>query len=122
MIAHAMKEIREREREQQKLIRAMCARLGEVQLDGLLEAIDDLPSQKKIDELEAKNTFLHKKSKKVSEELKEEKEAHQRWTSSISPSPSTRSWRPTSDILETWSTRRNSSTPTWPRLQSRPER
>ena len=54
----------------------MCARLGDVQPDGLLEAIDDLPSQKKVDKLEAKNTFLHEKSKKVSEELKEEKEAH----------------------------------------------
>ena len=44
VIAHAMKEIQEREREQQGLIRAICARLGNVQLDGLLEAIDDLPS------------------------------------------------------------------------------
>ena len=56
----------------------MCARLGNVQPDGLLEAIDDLPSQKKVDELEAKNTFLHEKSKKISEELKEEKEAHKK--------------------------------------------
>ena len=53
----------------------MCARLGNVQPDGLLEAIDDLPSQKKVDELKAKNTFLHEKSKKISEELKEEKQA-----------------------------------------------
>ena len=73
-----MKEIREREREQRELIRAICARLGNVQPDGLLEAIDDLPSQKNVDELEAKNTFLHKKSKKISEELKEEKEAHKK--------------------------------------------
>ena len=78
VIAHAMKEIREREREQQELIWAMCARLGDVQPDGLLEAIDDLFSQKKVDELEAKNTFLHEKSKKVSKELKEEKEAHRK--------------------------------------------
>ena len=78
MVAHAMKEIQEREREQQGLIRAMCARLGNVQPDGLLEAIDDLPSQKKVDELQAKNIFLHKKSKKISEELKEEKEAHKK--------------------------------------------
>ena len=56
----------------------MCARLGNVQPEGLLEAIDDLPSQKKVDELEAKNTFLHEKSKKVSKELKEEKEAHRK--------------------------------------------
>ena len=56
----------------------MCARLGNVQPEGLLEAIDDLPSQKKVDKLKAKNTFLHEKSKKVSEELKEEKEAHRK--------------------------------------------
>ena len=78
VIAHAMKEIREREREQQGLIRAMCARLGNVQPEGLREAIDDLPSQKKVDELEAKNTFLYEKAKKVSDELKEEKEAHRK--------------------------------------------
>ena len=76
VIAQAMKEIREREREQRELIRALCARLRDVQPDGLLEAIDDLPSQKKVDELEAKSTFWHEKAKKVSDELKEEKEAH----------------------------------------------
>ena len=58
VIAHAMKEIREREREQQGLIRAMCARLGNIQPDGLLEAIDNLPSQKRVEELEAKIAFL----------------------------------------------------------------
>ena len=78
MIAHAMKEIREREREQRELIRALCTRLGDVQPDGLLEAIDDLPSQKKVDKLKAKSTFLHEKAKKVSDELKEEKEAHRK--------------------------------------------
>ena len=78
VIAHAMKEIREREREQQGLIRAMCARLGNIQPEGLLDAIDDLPLQKKIDELEAKNLFLHEKAKKFSGELKEEKEAHRK--------------------------------------------
>ena len=78
MIAHAMKEIRERECEQQGLIRAMCARLGNIQSDGLLEAIDNLPSQKRVEELEAKIAFLQEKSKKVSEELREEKEAHKK--------------------------------------------
>ena len=78
VIAYAVKEIRERERKQQGLIRAMCARLGNIQPDGLLEAIDNLPSQKKVDELEAKSTFLHKKSKKINDELKEEKEAHRK--------------------------------------------
>ena len=78
MIAHAMKEMREQEREQQGLIRAMCARLRNIQPDGLLEAIDNLPSQKRVEELEAKVTFLQEKSKKVSEELREEKEAHKK--------------------------------------------
>ena len=78
VIAHAMKEMWEREREQQGLIRALCARLRNVQPDGLLEAINDLPSQKKVDKLEAKNAFLHEKSKKISAELKEEKEAHKK--------------------------------------------
>ena len=78
MIAHAMKEIRKREREQQGLIRAMCARLGNVQPDGLLEVVDDLPLQKKVDKLEAKNAFFLKKSNKINAELKEEKEAHKK--------------------------------------------
>ena len=78
VIAHAMKDIREKKREQQGLIQAMCARLGNVQPDGLLEAVDDLPSQKKVDELEAKNAFLLEKSNKISAELKEEKEAHKK--------------------------------------------
>ena len=76
VIAHALKEIREREREQQGLIRALCARLGNVQPNGLLEAIDQLPSQKRLEELEAKTAFLQEKSKKASEELRKEKEAH----------------------------------------------
>ena len=78
MIAHAMKEIREREHEQQGLIRAMCGRLGNIQPDELLAAIDHLPSQKRLEELEAKTAFLQEKSKKASEELREEKEAHRK--------------------------------------------
>ena len=58
MIAHALKEIRKRKHEQQGIIRALCARLGNVQPDGRLEAIDQLPSQKRLEELEAKTTFL----------------------------------------------------------------
>ena len=58
-----------RERQQEALIQEVCKRLGNVQPDGLLEVIDDLPSQKKLDELEAK---------KVSNELKEEKETHRK--------------------------------------------
>ena len=40
--------------------------------------IDHLPSQKKLEELEAKTTFLQDKSKKASEELREEKEAYRK--------------------------------------------
>ena len=58
VIVHAMKEIQEREHEQQGLIRAMCGRLGNIQPDELLAAIDHLPSQKRLEELEAKTAFL----------------------------------------------------------------
>ena len=68
-----MKEIREREREQQGIIWALCARLGNIRPDELVEAIDHLPSQKRMEELEAKISFLQEKSKKANEELKEEK-------------------------------------------------
>ena len=77
-IAVACREIQAREREREALIQEVCKQLGNLQPDGLLEAIDDLPSQKKLDELEAKSTFLHKNAKKVSNELKEEKEAHRK--------------------------------------------
>ena len=77
-IAVACKEIWAREREREALIQEVCKRLRNVQPDGLLEAIDDLPSQKKLDELKAKSTFLHEKAKKVSNKLKEEKEAHRK--------------------------------------------
>ena len=58
VIAHALKEIREREREQQGLIRALCGKLGNIQPDELLVAFDHLPSQKRLEELEAMTTFL----------------------------------------------------------------
>ena len=77
-IAVACREIRAREHEREVLIQEVCKRLGNIQPDGLLEVINDLPSQKKLDELEAKSTFLHEKAKKVNNELKEEKEAHRK--------------------------------------------
>ena len=43
-IAVACREIRAREREWEALIQEVCKRFGNVQPDGLLEAIDDLPS------------------------------------------------------------------------------
>ena len=56
----------------------MCHRLGNVRPDELVEAIEHLPSQKRIEELEAKISFLQEKSKKATEELKEEKELHRK--------------------------------------------
>ena len=77
-IAVACREIRAREREQEALIQEVCKRLENVQPDELLEATDHLPSQERLEELEAKITFLQEKSKKASEELREEKEAHRK--------------------------------------------
>ena len=77
-IAVACREIRAREREREALIQEVCKRLGNVQPDELLEAIDHLPSQKRLEELEAKTAFLQEKLKKASEELREEKEAHRK--------------------------------------------
>ena len=78
IIAQACKEIRERERDREALIRALYKRLGNVQLNELLEAVDDLPLQKKVDELEDKNAFLLEKANKTGAELKEEKEEHKK--------------------------------------------
>ena len=78
VIAHAFKDIRERECEWEGLIRALYKRLGNVQPEGLLEAVDDLRTQKKVDELEAKTAFLLEKACKSSAELKEVKEDHRK--------------------------------------------
>ena len=78
VIAHNLKEIREKEHAQGDLIQALYKRLGNIQPEGLLEAIDSLPTQKKIDELEAKNDFLLEKVNKLRAELKEVKEDHQK--------------------------------------------
>ena len=43
-----------------------------------MAAIEHLPSQKRMEELEAKVSFLQEKNKKANEELKEEKEAHRK--------------------------------------------
>ena len=69
VIAHALKDIWEREREWEALIRALCKRLKNIQPEGLLEVVDDLPTQKKVDELEAKTAFLLEKASKSSAEL-----------------------------------------------------
>ena len=46
--------------------------------EGLLEAVDSLPTQKKVDEFEAKTAFLLEKASKASAELKEVKEDHKK--------------------------------------------
>ena len=76
VIAHALKDIRERECEREALIRAQCKRLKNVQPEGLLEAVDDLPTQRKVDKLETKTTFLLAKANKSNMEPKEVKEDH----------------------------------------------
>ena len=77
-IVFTCREIRAREREREALIQEMCQRLENIQPDVLLGAIEHLPSQKRMEELEAKVSFLQEKTKKANEELKEEKEAHWR--------------------------------------------
>ena len=77
-IAVTCREIRAREREREALIQEVCHRLGNVQPDELVEAIEHLPSQKRMEELGAKVSFLQEKSKKATEELKEEKELHRK--------------------------------------------
>ena len=77
-IVFACREIRAREREREALVQKVCQRLGNVRPDELVETIEHLPSRKRMEELEAKVSFLQEKAKKASEELKEEKEAHRR--------------------------------------------
>ena len=77
-IAFACREIRVREREREALIQEVCQRLGNVRPKKLLEAIEHLPSQKRMEELEAKVSFVQEKNKKANEDLKEEKEVHRK--------------------------------------------
>ena len=75
-IANNLKDIRDREHGQGKLIRALCKKLKNVKPDGLEAAIDNLLTQKKVDELEAKNSFLFEKANKLREDLKETRKDH----------------------------------------------
>ena len=52
-IAVACREIQAREREWEALIQEVCHRLGNTRPDELVEAIEHLPSQKRMEELEA---------------------------------------------------------------------
>ena len=75
-IANNLKDIRDREHGQGELIRALCKKLGNVKPNELEAAIDNLPIQKRMDELEAKNSFLLKKTKKLWANLKETRKDH----------------------------------------------
>ena len=56
------------------LIRALCKKLGNVKPKELEAAVDSMPTQKKVDELEAKNAFLLEKVNKLRMDLRETKE------------------------------------------------
>ena len=75
-IAKNLKGIREQEHSQRELIRALCKKLGNIKPDGLEVAIDNLLTQKKVDKLEAKNSFLLEKMNKLRTDLKETRKDH----------------------------------------------
>ena len=77
-IAFVCREIWAKEREREALIQEVCQQLGNVRPEKLLEAIEHLPSQKRMEKLEAKVSFLQEKNKKANEDLKEEKEVHRK--------------------------------------------
>ena len=58
------------------LIRALCKKLGNIKSEELEAAIDGMPMQKKVDELEAKNAFLLEKANKLWTDLRETREDH----------------------------------------------
>ena len=76
-IINNLKKIQAQEYAQKELIRALCKKLGKVKPEELEAAIDNLPTRKKVDELEARNSFLLKKANKLKVELNEEKKEHQ---------------------------------------------
>ena len=75
-IANNLKDIRDQEHGQGELIQALCKKLKNVKPKGLEAAIDNLPTHKKMDELEAKNSFLLEKANKLWADLKETRKDH----------------------------------------------
>ena len=75
-ITTSLQEIWQWEQKQGELIRALCKKLGKVRPKELEAAIDNLPSRKRMDELEAKNSFLLDKGNKLKVELKQERKDH----------------------------------------------
>ena len=76
-IANNLKDIRAREYAQGELIRPLCKKLGKVKPNELEAVINNLPTRKKVNELEAKNSFLLEKANKLRAELKEQRKEHQ---------------------------------------------
>ena len=76
-IADNLKKIWARENAQREVIWATCKKLGKCKPEELLAEINNLPTHKKVDELEAKNNFLLEKVKKLKKELDEQKKGHQ---------------------------------------------
>ena len=75
-IANNLKEIQDREHAQGVLIRALCKKLRNIKPEELEAAIDGMPTQKKVNELKAKNAFLLEKANKLRTDLKETREDH----------------------------------------------
>ena len=75
-IANNLKDIRDREHAQGELIQALYKKLGNIKSDELEVAIDSMPTQKRMDKLEAKNSFLLEKTIKLQSDLKETKKDH----------------------------------------------
>ena len=75
-MANNLMEIRDREHAQGVLIRVLYKKLGNIKPKELEAAIDGMPTQKKMDKLEAKNNFLLEKANKLRADLKETRENH----------------------------------------------
>ena len=54
----------------------MCKKVGNIKPEELEAAINGMPTQKRMDELEAKNNFLLEKVNKLRADLKEIREDH----------------------------------------------
>ena len=55
----------------------MCKKLRKCKPEELVAAIDNLPTRKKVDELEAKNSFMLEKANKLKGELDDQKKQNQ---------------------------------------------
>ena len=72
-----MKKIWAREIIQGEVIRATCKKLGKCRLEELVASINNLPTQKQVDKLEAKNSFLLENARKLKGEFDDPKKHNQ---------------------------------------------